>query len=137
MVALNKKSKQAFQIINYSLKVIEHGSDTDFGKEKMVIYNPISRSQISVDRKDFEISFEYLNYRDGKIFYQKFDINEIKNLHAVFNFDPYIILEIINKKPEIIQLSDDDVLLSYSINISNVEKTINFYKKIFIGIKKT
>lgn len=55
MVAINKKTREKFQVTKYSLRVIEKGSDTDFGKDVMWIYLPLERTQIKVNRSDYRI----------------------------------------------------------------------------------
>lgn len=56
MVAVSKKnSSKQYDAVKYSVRVIERGSDTEFGKETMVLYDPVSRSQFSVNRGDYVI----------------------------------------------------------------------------------
>lgn len=55
MVAVNKKTKNRFTVVKYTLKVCERGSDTEFTKESFVIYNPMSRVSIPVSRANYFI----------------------------------------------------------------------------------
>ncbi len=55
MIAINKQSKERFIVTNYKIKVIEKGSDTDFGKNELWIYRSDQRRSIKVERKDYKI----------------------------------------------------------------------------------
>lgn len=112
-------------IASFSDLLLHENKKSSEKENKYNIETDFENENKNKNKKDFEIVFEYLKFSDGKLFYQKFNIEEIKNIHTLFDFDPFLILEIIGNKPEIIQLSDEDVLLSYSITISNIQKIIN------------
>ena len=60
MIAIDKKTNDKFDVIGYSVKVTEKGSDTNMGKPKMILYSPRNRHQFEAERDDFFIvdSFE-------------------------------------------------------------------------------
>ena len=55
MIAINKKTNHKYDVIGYTVKVKERGSDTTMGKPKMVLYSPRTRNQFDADRDEFFI----------------------------------------------------------------------------------
>ena len=55
MVAIDKKTGQKYQVVKYSLKVLEIGSDTEFGESKMSLYNPLRRCSFEVNPDNYYI----------------------------------------------------------------------------------
>ncbi len=81
MIAINKKTNDKFDVIGYSVKVTEVGSDTNMGNPKMILYSPISRYQFEAERSDYFIvdNFEVSGqnaYHDELDFKWKFKGNK-------------------------------------------------------------
>lgn len=59
MIALYLKNNVAYQVVKYTLKVHERGSDTEFGKEELIVYCPLRRSK-------FPLESDYVIYNSWK-----------------------------------------------------------------------
>lgn len=55
MVAINKKTNDKYDVIFYDVNVSEKGSDTYFGKPKLILYSPRSRYSFEANRDEFFI----------------------------------------------------------------------------------
>lgn len=55
MVAIDKKTNKKFEVIGYEVKVKERGSDTYFGKPRLILYSPRTRNKFEAERDDFFI----------------------------------------------------------------------------------
>ncbi len=55
MVAIRKSDGRAFSVVFYNVKVHEIGSDTQFGEDKLMLYNGERRHTFEANRQDYKI----------------------------------------------------------------------------------
>ncbi len=55
MVAIRKSDGKTFDVVSYKIKVIERGTDTEFGDDKLILYSALRRCSFEAKREDYKI----------------------------------------------------------------------------------